>query len=260
MDRFAFAGETPATVASVRAAFGLLTRFPVGGAVVDASGAAAFGIVGAVIGSLAAMSLGLLSAAGEPVLGAIAAVGVLAAISGGLHLDGLADTADALTASDAIAADRARKDPAVGPAGVVTLLLVVGAQVAATASATASSGAILTATAIIVAATVSRCVPVLAVVLLRGLAEADGLGGWFSARTSSRDAAAAAATVAIVAALGTIVGGWPVAVAALTGTGVGVAAAAGIARARGQMDGDGLGASVEIALAATVAALAVIVP
>ncbi len=244
-------------VGSVRAAVGLLTRVPVG-TVADAPGAAAFAIVGALVGGLAAGVLVLLVLGGEPVLGAIGAVAVMAGVSGGLHLDGLADTADALTAPDAAAANRARTDPAVGPAGVGTLLIVLGAQIAAIASASASSGAVMAISVVIVAAAVSRCVPVLAVVVLRGRIEPDGLGAWFSARTSAGDAAIAAATLTLIVALGSVAEGWPIAVAALTGTAVGIAAAAGIARARGQMDGDGLGASVEIALTATVVALAVI--
>ena len=59
---------------------------------------------------------------------------LLAAVSGGLHLDGLADTADALVAPDAYAAERAREDPSVGPGGAVALLVVLGAEVAALAS------------------------------------------------------------------------------------------------------------------------------
>ena len=118
----------------VRAAFGLLTWLPV--RVTDATGpgAAAFALVGAVVGFVAAVPLVLLSLVGEPVLGAIAGVGLLAAVSGGLHLDGLADTADALIAPDAVGAERARRDPAVGPGGAATLVLVLGGQGAALAS------------------------------------------------------------------------------------------------------------------------------
>ncbi len=244
-------------VASVRAALGLLTRVPVG-PVADAPGAAAFAIVGAAIGLLAAAVLVPLVLAGEPVLGAIGAVAVLVAVSGGLHLDGLADTTDALTAPDAVAANRARTDPAVGPAGAAALLIVLGAQMAAVASVGSSSGVVMAASVVIVGAAVSRCTPVLAVVLLRGGIQPDGLGAWFSARTSARDATVAAATLTPIVALGVVVGAWPIAVAALTGTAVGIGATAGVARARRQLDGDGLGASVEIALTATLVALAVI--
>ena len=55
---------------------------------------------------------------GHPGPAAISALAIVAILSGGLHLDGLADTSDAL-AAPAGAADRARTDPRAGTAGVV---------------------------------------------------------------------------------------------------------------------------------------------
>ena len=251
--------DSVGVVATARAAVGLLTRLPVG-SVADVPGAAAFAVVGAAVGGLAAVALVLLALAGEPVLGAIAAVAVLAAVSGGLHLDGLADTADALVAPDAYAAERAREDPAVGPGGAVMLLLVLGAEVAALASVTASWGPVVAASVVVVGGAVSRWLPVLAVVLLRDRVGHDGLGAWFSDAVSGRDAIVGAVTVALVVALGTGLGGWALGLGALIGIGVGLAATALIARARGRLDGDGLGACVEIALTATFVGLAVIAP
>lgn len=247
-------------VTTVRAALGLLTRLPVGSVAADGAGAAAFAVVGAAIGGLAAVALVPLALSGEPMLGAIAAVAVLAAVSGGLHLDGLADTADALIAPDAVAAERAREDPAVGPGGAATLLLVLGGQVAALASVTASWGPVAAGSTLVVAGAVSRCLPVVAVVLLRRRVGREGLGAWFRDAVSGRDAIVGAATVILAAVAGTVVGGWPLGPAALIGTSVGLVATALIARARGRLDGDGLGASVEIALLATLAGLAVIAP
>lgn len=256
-------------VATVLAAIGLLTRLRVGG-VADVPGAAAFALVGAVIGGLAAVALGLLAQAGEPVLGAIAAVASLAAVSGGLHLDGLADTADALVAPDAYAAERAREDPAVGPGGAVALLLVLGAQVAALASVTATWGPLVAASVVVVGGALSRWLPVLAVVLLRDRVGHDGLGAWFSDAVSGRDAIVGAVTVALTVVIGTALGGWAVGgsamggwalgAAALIGVAVGLAATALVVRARGRLDGDGLGACVEIALLATLVGVAVIAP
>src|SRR5690606_4235531 len=77
---------------------------------------------------------GLADHAGTPgrPLGAVLAVASLAALPGGLHLDGLADTADGLgsrrPAPDALAVMR-RSD--IGPMGVVTLVLVLLLQVVA---------------------------------------------------------------------------------------------------------------------------------
>ena len=68
-------------------------------------------------------------------LGAAVAVALLAALTGGLHLDGLADTGDGLgsrrPAADALAIMRR---PDIGPLGVVTLVLVLLIQVTALAT------------------------------------------------------------------------------------------------------------------------------
>jgi adenosylcobinamide-GDP ribazoletransferase len=243
----------------VRAAFGLLTRLPVRVSESTGPGAAAFALVGVVVGFIAAVPLVLLVPAGEPVLGAIAGVALLAALSGGLHLDGLADTADALIAPDAARAERARRDPGVGPGGAVTLLLVLGAQVAALASVGASSGALVAGTILVAAGTVSRWLPVLAVATLRHRTARDGLGAWFGVRVSAGDAVAGGVTTAIVVGLGAALAGWPIALVGLGGAAVGLAGTALVAGARGRLDGDGLGASVEITMTATVVLLAVLV-
>lgn len=246
-------------VDAVRAALGLLTRLPVRVADAADPGAAAFALVGAAIGFLAAIPLVLPVLAGEPVLGAIAGVGLLIAVSGGLHLDGLADTADALLAPDAAGAERARQDPAVGPGGAATLVLVLGAQIAALASIGASSGALVAGASLVAAGSVSRWLPVLAVASLRHGVAPDGLGAWFGAQVSGGDVVAGGVTAAIVVGLGAVVAGWPVALAGLGGVAIGLAATALVAAARGRLDGDGLGASVEVTVTAVLAVLAVVV-
>ncbi|MYV55003.1 adenosylcobinamide-GDP ribazoletransferase, partial [Streptomyces sp. SID3212] len=74
----------------------------------------------------------LLQAGAGPLLAAVAAVAVPAVLTRGLHLDGLADTADGLgsgkPAEDAL---RIMKRSDIGPFGVITLLLVLLGQVAA---------------------------------------------------------------------------------------------------------------------------------
>lgn len=94
-------------------------------------------LVGALIGlGLAALALALLSLQ-LPVL--LAAALLLAAwvwISGGLHLDGLADCADAFSGGHG---DRERllrilKDPAAGPMGVIAIVLVLLLKLAALAA------------------------------------------------------------------------------------------------------------------------------
>lgn len=244
-------------VGVARAAVGVLTRVPVGG-VVDDPGAAAFALVGAALGLVAALPLLLFGVAGEPVLGAIAAVATLTAFTGGLHVDGLADTVDALLAPDRAAAERARKDPAVGPGGAAAILVALGSQVAALASVTVSSGPSAAAAVLVVGGTASRWLPVVAVALLRRWVGPDGLAAWFSARVSGTDSVIGGAGVALVVILAAVVVGWAIVPAALIGIGVGIGGTALVARARGGLDGDGLGAAVEIALTATLVGLALV--
>lgn len=74
---------------------------------------------------------------GPPLLPAALAVGSLALLTRGLHLDGLADVADGLGSYRDPEGTRAvMKAPDVGPMGVVTLVLTLLVQVAALTTAT----------------------------------------------------------------------------------------------------------------------------
>jgi adenosylcobinamide-GDP ribazoletransferase len=120
----------------MRAALGFLTV--VGGAAPpDRRAPAWFGAVGALVGLAVG---GVWWAAGElwpPVLAAVLAVVADAALTGMLHLDGLADSADGLLPP----VDRERRlaimaTPEVGAFGLVTVLLVLVARVGALAELT----------------------------------------------------------------------------------------------------------------------------
>ena len=113
-----------------------------------------------------------------PLLVAVLAVAAVALGSRGLHLDGLADTADGLAASydrDRALAVMRRGDT--GPAGAATLVLVLLAQVAAVAGIIArSDGPVGPAAAVAVAVIAGRSV--LPMACARGIpgARTDGLG------------------------------------------------------------------------------------
>lgn len=114
--------------ADLAASFGFLTRLPVPEGLPSASLAEAmrtFPLVGAVIGGLCGLLLAGLSRIGLPELAAagLALAGV-ALLTGGLHEDGLADTADGFGGGR----DRDRKlaimrDSHIGTYGVLTLVL-----------------------------------------------------------------------------------------------------------------------------------------
>ncbi|MBT3165909.1 adenosylcobinamide-GDP ribazoletransferase [Streptomyces sp. Vc74B-19] len=131
----------------LRFAFGTLTVLPAGLTRWDRAAARAgmlcAPVVGLVVGVVAAgTGLVLLLLGAGPPLAAVASVAVPAALTRGLHLDGLADTADGLgsgkPAEDAL---RIMKQSDVGPFGVLTLVLVLLAQVAALAQAYGDSWA-----------------------------------------------------------------------------------------------------------------------
>ncbi|MGW2207076.1 adenosylcobinamide-GDP ribazoletransferase [Streptomyces sp. NPDC001774] len=88
---------------------------------------------GLVVGLLAAAPGGVLLLLGSgPLLAAVATAAVPALLTRGLHLDGLADTADGLgSAKPAEDALRIMKQSDIGPFGVIVLLFVLLAQVAA---------------------------------------------------------------------------------------------------------------------------------
>ncbi|WP_299530871.1 adenosylcobinamide-GDP ribazoletransferase [uncultured Streptomyces sp.] len=120
----------------IRFAFGTLTVLPAHVTRWDREAARAgmlcAPLAGLVVGvcAAAAGALSLLLGTG-PLFAAVAAAAVPSVLTRGLHLDGLADTADGLgSAKPAADALRIMKQSDVGPFGVVTLLFVLLAQVA----------------------------------------------------------------------------------------------------------------------------------
>jgi len=121
----------------LRFAFGTLTVLPVKVTRWDRDaargGMLCAPVAGLVVGAGAALvGVALLAMGAGPLLAAVATAAVPAALTRGLHLDGLADTADGLgsgkPAEDAL---RIMKQSDIGPFGVITLLFVLLAQVAA---------------------------------------------------------------------------------------------------------------------------------
>ena len=190
----------------VRFAFGTLTVFPVRVTRWDREAARAgmlcAPLAGLAVGAAAA-AVGLvllLLGAGAP-LAAVAGVAVPAVLTRGLHLDGLADTADGLgsgkPAEDAL---RIMKQSDIGPFGVITLVLVLLAQVAALAQAYEASWA-RGACAAVVSATVARLALTLAARAGVPAARPEGLGAAVAGVVPVRAALGAAAAVTAVAAV-----------------------------------------------------------
>lgn len=172
---------------SLRTAVSLFTVIPVGGEAELGEGDAAravlwMPVVGLLLGLAGAGVMIGVNAGGSGgprrLLGAALAVGLIALLTGGLHLDGLADTADGLGSrrarADALAIMR-RSD--VGPMGVVALVLILIVQV--TALAAVPDGA---AASLVLAEVTGR----VAVVVATGsrAARSGGFGALVAGRTS----------------------------------------------------------------------------
>lgn len=192
--------------------------------------------------------------AAPPLLAALVAVGLMALGTGGLHLDGLADTADGLGVPGGLERRwEVMRRGDVGPLGAATLVLVLGVQAASLAHLVDQDGT-LAAPAFVSAVLASRAA--LAVACTRGVpaARGDGLGATVAGAVHPASALLVGASGAGLAIL---VVGPAGGVAVVTGL---VAAAWVVRRAwsrLGGVTGDVLGACVEVSLAACLAALAV---
>jgi adenosylcobinamide-GDP ribazoletransferase len=227
----------------LRLATGFLTRLPAVAATAEIPAGAlaqaswAFPLVGAAVGLLGAIAYSLAATLGLPPLAAaLIAVAITIILTGALHEDGLADSADGLLGGS----DRAERlaimrDGRSGPYGVLALIFSVGLRAAALA-ALGDPGRI--AAALIAAHAAARGgLPL----VLRALdpARTDGLGA-AAGRPEAGIAWAAAGLGALVAviALGVTAG-----IAALVFAGAAMALVAGLARRQiGGYTGDVLGA------------------
>lgn len=125
---------------AVVAAVAFLTRVPVGRQMLDAAdvarGTPLFPVVGAILGVLVAgLGLALHDGARLPAtLAASVAVAAGTALTGGMHLDALADSMDALGVPDRDRALTVMKDPRVGSFGAIAISLALLVQTTALAA------------------------------------------------------------------------------------------------------------------------------
>ncbi|MFI6929192.1 adenosylcobinamide-GDP ribazoletransferase [Streptomyces sp. NPDC050287] len=248
----------------LRFAFGTLTAFPVEVSRWDRKAARAgmlcAPVAGAAVGvCAAAVGLFLLYMGAGPFLAAVASTAVPAVLTRGLHLDGLADTADGLgsgkPAADAL---RIMKQSDIGPFGVLALVFVLLAQVASLAQLYGASwtrGAL----AAVVAATAARLALTLAARTGVPAARPEGLGAAVAGVVPVRGAVLTTAVVLVAAAgAGALLGAYDI-----IRTSFAVAAAVGVAelllgrctRRFGGVTGDVFGALAETAATTTLVVL-----
>nr|WP_202516563.1 MULTISPECIES: adenosylcobinamide-GDP ribazoletransferase [unclassified Streptomyces] len=215
---------------------------------------------GLVVGGCAAgLGLLLLALGAGPLLAAVASAAVPAALTRGLHLDGLADTADGLgsgrPAEDAL---RIMKQSDIGPFGVLTLVLVLLAQVAVLAQLYGASWA-RGAVAAVVSGVAARLALTLAARSGVPAARPEGLGAAVAGVVPKAAASGlAAVVVAAAGAAGAGLGGYD-------GVRTAVAVAAAVAAAElllrhcvrrfGGVTGDVFGAVAETAATTTLVLL-----
>jgi adenosylcobinamide-GDP ribazoletransferase len=179
------------------------------------------------------------------------ALGAVALGSRGLHLDGLADTADGLGASydRAKALDVMRRGDS-GPTGVATLVFVLLVQVGALSQAAHPVAAVVAAVLI------GRCT--LSMSCARGVPSArpEGLGATVAGSVPRTVAVGIALAAALASALIPGMAWWRGPLAVAIAYVVTAALLARCTRRLGGVTGDVLGAGVEVAVAASLLALA----
>ncbi|HET7466883.1 MAG TPA: adenosylcobinamide-GDP ribazoletransferase [Candidatus Dormibacteraeota bacterium] len=163
------------SIRSLRSAVAFLTVIPAAdaaGSPGERLGRAYFPLVGAAVGLAAGVAFVVVAAIAGRLLAAVAAVAVLAALTGGLHLDGLADAADGLFGVGSLERRlEVMRDPRVGSFGAVTLVLVIVGDVAALSSLSPARALV----GLVVAGALSR-LAMLAVVVAAPYRHESGLG------------------------------------------------------------------------------------
>lgn len=230
-----------------------LTRLPVRAPQAElADAAAAFPLVGALVGALGGGAYWLATLAGLPPLAcALLALAVTAILTGALHEDGLADSADGLAGRTAEDSIRIMRDSRTGGYGVLAMVFSVGLRATAI-SALADPLAVLAAIAAVGA--ISRAAMPAAMLALPR-ATATGLG----ADAGKPAAIDVLAGILLAALLAFVVLSFPGAAAALLAAAIATFAVGALARRRlGGYTGDVLGALQQLSEIAALLTLAAV--
>ncbi|SBT45074.1 adenosylcobinamide-GDP ribazoletransferase [Micromonospora auratinigra] len=202
--------------------------------------------VGALLGALLGGVLLLTATLAPAPVAAVVTVGVGALLTRGLHLDGLADTVDALGSyRRGAAALEIMKKPDVGPFGVVALVVVLLLQAAVLAELAGRSRP--AALAAVVAATAAGRLGV-GLACRRGVpaARPDGLGALVAGTVPPVALVVGTAAVALLAVPAVAGRPWQGPLAVLAALTVAVGLLRHVVRRLGGVTGDVLGATVEI--------------
>jgi len=213
-------------------------------------GRAYFPAIGALVGLAAGAVFVVASAITTPLLGAAAAIALLCLLTGAIHLDGLADSADGLLArGDAAHRLEVMRDPRLGSYGVTAIAVVLLLDVAALSSMSPARGL----AALVIAGALSR-LATLAVITFVPYVRSIGLGvaAW-DVRRRGLDLMVGVLSAALVCALD-----WKRALVALPLVAVTALLLVALARRRvGGATGDVCGATAELCQLAVLLVFAV---
>jgi adenosylcobinamide-GDP ribazoletransferase len=229
-----------------------LTRVPVGrrvevGAADVARGAVLFPVVGAGIGVLGGLAAAGLEGPLPAIVAGALGVGVAVVLSGGLHVDALADAADALGAERARALEIMR-DPRIGAFGAAAVALALLVEAGSLGALAVQGDAVA---GFLVAGALSRATaPLLAQIV--PYARERGTGGVLSGGLA---VAAPATGAALAVGAAVLFFGWDGVVAAACVGALAVVCGAASWRWLGGVTGDTLGATIQLAEAAALVVL-----
>ena len=250
-------------VGDVKASVVFLTRIPAGWLGVDPSAKAdfrraarVFPLVGCLIGLAGGIVLWIAALIGMPPLAAATlAVTATMAITGGLHEDGLADTADSFGGATTEQRLQIMDDSRIGTFGAAALILTLLIRVASLAAIAGISGPFTALIALVAAEGVSRAAMVrlwheLPAARLSGLAQESG------PPDNNAMLIALATAVVLVIIMILVVGFRPAVIAAILAAAASYGLTRLIATTLGGRTGDTLGACQQVALSAFLAGAA----
>lgn len=233
---------TSSVIADIRLAVSFMTRLPVGGTETDLARASwAFPVAGLLVGCGGGGAFVIMSTLGtSSLVAALVALAAMSMLTGGLHEDGLADTADGFGGGTPARRLEIMRDSHIGVYGVLALVFSVGIRAAAIS---AIPGADIGLTAIVAAAALSRgWLP--GVMHFLPLASESGLAAMVG-RPTQRTALLAVGLGALISCL---VLGLSAGISVIILSGLGITATVMLARRMiGGYNGDTLGATQQIA-------------
>jgi len=241
----------PPVLAPLMAALRFLTILPIRrGAEFDGlhfqAGLFFFPLIGLGVGVVALLAAALVGQVLPPSLTALVGIVVLAAISGCLHLDGLADSADGMLSSR----PRAEKlvimhDSRIGAMGVIAIVIVLLGKYAALSTVPPAQLAVM----LLLMPLAGRCAIILTMALLPYARPEGGLGNLFYSNNTRRAALPAAALWLVAAVVVVALAGFGLQALLATlviPTGTVLLFAAWCRRSLGGATGDTLGAVCEL--------------